>query len=339
MKTYMTPILLLVSLACFIMGLTSPLLAVSSRVVVGLGKFEFPVVDIAESMSIPQTVVRLGQDGEFLLMLVVLLSCILFPVLKLVLLSFQALGHGAEVWNGVGRFLERWSFLELLVLAVFLTMLKADNHLEVQSGAAVGWLLAAILAAALAHWLIEKKGERQNFRPSLAVFLAICLPSCGKPAWEHHIKLDNLGGVAVGSSVMWKGAEIGTVTAIGPDDGKLRATMRLHPTFAGALKQGVVAEVPTLALPVVRGRITLTGGDNPSAPALASGTELPVKPVSLVSETLGIAMEYLQEGATAVQRGVEAGTEKLKEELPKHLDDVSNAAADSLDVLAKKLRK
>lgn len=272
-------------------------------------------------------------------MLVVLLSCILFPALKLVLLGFQALGRGTAKLKILGQFLERWSFLELLVLAVFLTILKADNHLEVQSGSAVGWLLAAIITAGVAHWLIEHKNCTLRFCPSLAAFLALSLSSCESPSYEHYVKLNHLGGVAVGSSVMWKGAEIGTVTAIGPEDGKLKATIRLHPAFAGALRQGVVAEVPTLALPVVRGRITLVGGEMTSAPVLASGTELPVKPISLVSETIGIAKEYINEGATAFQSRIEAGTEKLKDELPKRLDGVSNAAADSLNDLAEKLRR
>ena len=331
--------LVAISTACFIMGLASPLLAVSSRVVVGLGKFEFPAVDIAETMSIPQTVARLGRDGEFLLMLVVLCSCILFPAFKLALIAFQALGHGTGKWKRLGRFLERWSFLELLVLAVFLTILKTDKHLEVQSGAAVGWLLGAILTAAVAHWMNARKSAILHLRPALALLALIGLSSCGKPPYEHFIKLDNLGGVAVGSSVMWKGAEIGKVVSIRPEDGKLKATMKLNPDFAGALRNGVVAEVPSYSLPVLRGRITLAGGDNTAAPLLASGTELPVRAVSLVSESVDIAKEYLKEGAAVVQRKVEEGTESLKREVPKRLDDASNAAADSLDTLAKKLRK
>ncbi|MBL9151860.1 MAG: paraquat-inducible protein A [Verrucomicrobiales bacterium] len=339
MKTYLTTSLLVASLTCFIMGLASPLLSVSSRVVVGLGKFEFPLVDIAETMSIPQTVVRLGQDGEFLLMLVVLLSCILFPALKLVLLGFQALGRGTAKLKILGRFLERWSFLELLVLAVFLTILKADNHLKVEASDAVGWLLAAILTAAVAHWLIQKSNGSLRGHPGLAALLALCLPSCERPSYEHHVKLEKLGGVAVGSSVIWKGAEIGSVTAIGPEDGKLKATMCLHPAFAGALRQGVVAEVPAIALPAVRGRVTLVGGDDPSSPVLASGTELPVKPVSLVRETISLAKDYANEAATAVLSGIEAGAENLRDELPERLDGVTDAAADSLDALSEKLRR
>lgn len=339
MKTTMPLLLLAGSLVCFVMGLTSPLLAINSRVVVGLGRFEFPAVEFAETLSIPQTVARLVRNGDFLLMVVVLCSCIVFPALKLGLLCFQAFGRGSEFWKRTIRFLERWSFLELLVLAVFLTALKTDKHLDVHSGAAVGWLIGAIILSAVAHWMMGRSVPSMRLRPVLAMLVAMGLSSCGKSPCEHYIKLDNLGGVAVGSSVMWKGAEIGKVVSIGPEDGKLKATLRLDPAFARALRVGVVAEVPGYSLPAVRGRITLVGGDISGAALLASGTELPVRAVSFVGDSVDIANEYLKAGADAIQRKIEEGTEVLKEEIPKRLDDASNAAADSLEALAKKMRR
>ncbi len=321
------------------MGLASPLLAVNSRVVVGLGRFEFPAVEFAETMSLPQTVMRLARGGDFLLLLVALFSCIVFPALKMAILWFQALGHGAEFWKRTSRFLERWSFLELLVLAVFLTALKVDKHLDVHSGAAVGWLIGAIALSAVAKWVIGERGPSMGLRPVLVVIAAMGLSSCGKPSYEHVIRLHDLGGVVIGSGVVWKGAEIGKVVSIGTDQGKLKVTMRLYPDFAGALHDGVVAEVPSYSLPVVRGRITLDGGEDSAAALLAPGTELPVRMVSFLSESVDIAEEYLKEGAAAAQRKVEEETESFRREVPRRLDDVSNAAADSLDALAKKLRR
>ena len=225
------------------------------------------------------------------------------------------------------------------MLAVFLTALKTDKHLDVHSGAAVGWLVGAIISSAVAHWVIGGSVPSVRLRPVLAMLVAMGLSSCGKQSCEHYIKLDNLGGVAVGSSVMWKGAEIGKVVSIGPEDGKLKATMRLNPDFVRVLRVGVIAEVPSYSLPAVRGRISLVGGDNSGAALLAPGTELPVRTVSFVGESVDIAKEYLKEGVDVMQRKIEEGTKVLNKEIPKRLDDASNAAADSLETLARKLRR
>ena len=94
MKTIIPLLLLTASLVSLIAGMASPLLAVSSRVVVGFGRVEFAAVDFAETLSIPQTVARLGHDGEVVLMVVVVLSCMVFPVLKIGILCAQSFGRG-----------------------------------------------------------------------------------------------------------------------------------------------------------------------------------------------------------------------------------------------------
>lgn len=102
--------------------------------------------------------------------------------------------------------------------------------------------------------------------------LSVC--GCGKEGTDCYVLLNDAAGVTAGSEVRWRGTEVGSVSQVASEAGKVRVDVDLLPAMEGQLRQGVKAKamkgVLTDGLPVLE----LFGGQDPAAPVLAKGSRI-----------------------------------------------------------------
>jgi len=108
-----------------------------------------------------------------------------------------------------------------------------------------------------------------------ALLLALGMAGCGKAKPDFFVLAENANGIAVESKVMWRGVEVGKVTAVSPEAGKIRLDAVLLKEYRGQLRTGIKAKpMKNLTgenLPV----LNLFGGADPAAPVLPKGSQIP----------------------------------------------------------------
>ena len=111
----------------------------------------------------------------------------------------------------------------------------------------------------------------------VVVLLAVIsvLAGCGKAKPDFFVLAENANGVATQSKVMWRGVEVGKVTAVSPDAGKIRLDAVLLKEYRGQLRTGIKAKpmknLTGQGVPV----LNLFGGSDPAAPVLPKGSQIP----------------------------------------------------------------
>lgn len=107
------------------------------------------------------------------------------------------------------------------------------------------------------------------------VFLTLGMAGCGKAKPDFFVLAENANGVAVQSKVMWRGVEVGKVTAVSPDAGKIKLDVVLLKEYRGQLRTGIKAKpmknLTGQGVPV----LNLFGGSDPAAPVLPKGSQIP----------------------------------------------------------------
>lgn len=110
--------------------------------------------------------------------------------------------------------------------------------------------------------------------PLIAV-LAFSGSGCGKAKPDLVVLVDNANGVEAKSKVTWRGVEVGEVTAILPESGKIRMDVKLAPDHQGQIRLGATAKamrnMPGQQAPT----LVLFGGTDLNAPLLPEGSQIP----------------------------------------------------------------
>jgi hypothetical protein len=111
----------------------------------------------------------------------------------------------------------------------------------------------------------------------VVVLLAVIsvLAGCGKAKPDFFVLAENANGVAAQSKVMWRGVEVGKVTEVSPDAGKIRLDAVLLKEYRGQLRTGIKAKpmknLTGQGVPV----LNLFGGSDTAAPVLPKGSQIP----------------------------------------------------------------
>ena len=107
------------------------------------------------------------------------------------------------------------------------------------------------------------------------LLLSLGVAGCGKAKPDFFVLVENANGVAPQSKVMWRGVEVGTVTEVKPDAGKIRLDVILSPEYKGQIRDGVRAkpmkDFSGLAAPI----LNLFGGSEATAPVVPQGSQVP----------------------------------------------------------------
>lgn len=99
----------------------------------------------------------------------------------------------------------------------------------------------------------------------------LLLAGCSREqAPDFYILLSDGKGLVPGSQVVWRGTVMGSVTRVAPEEGKLRADVRLAPEMKGRLHTGIKGRASGGSVPVLE----LFGGEDPGRPPLAPGARM-----------------------------------------------------------------
>ncbi|UPT77610.1 paraquat-inducible protein A [Sulfurovum sp. XGS-02] len=148
----------LVALVVLTFGLFAPLLTVTIH-----KEFEYigDVVLSFESKSLLGSVVKLWENGEMAVALVILLFSILIPLFKTLSLMFVAVVMESRFAHGIVTFFKwvgKWSMLDVFVVATLLVYLTSNgsdvSHAEVQVG------LYFFLAYVIVSMLVSLSADR-----------------------------------------------------------------------------------------------------------------------------------------------------------------------------------
>lgn len=154
----------LVALVVLTFGLFTPLLTVTIH-----KEFEYigDVVLSFESKSLLGSVLKLWEDGEITVALVILLFSILIPLFKTLSLMFVAVVMESRFAHGIVKFFKligKWSMLDVFVVAtllVYLTSSGSDvSRAEVQVG--LYFFLAYVIVSMLVSLSADKMLERRS---------------------------------------------------------------------------------------------------------------------------------------------------------------------------------
>jgi uncharacterized protein YcfL len=101
------------------------------------------------------------------------------------------------------------------------------------------------------------------------------LAGCSSHEEDFRVLVNNANGVVVDSKVFWKGAEVGRVSVVRPESGRILLGVELFPDYRGQIREGLVAKplngIFTKFTPV----LDLYGGDDPASLPLAHGALVP----------------------------------------------------------------
>jgi len=118
-------------------------------------------------------------------------------------------------------------------------------------------------------------------RPSLLAIVALLISisflcGCGrKQPDDFHVYLKDAKGLTVQSPVQWRGVQVGYVSSISVEDGRVRVNVALNPDCRGQLRTGAKAKASRGFLGRGVPVLELFGGRDSAMPALPAGSEVP----------------------------------------------------------------
>ena len=138
-KRIEVPVLLVGASVSLFQGLSLPLIRVEKAIF------------LRNEYSVWKGVVGLRDDGQWFLAALVFFFSFVFPIAKLLLVSWIWFGPAsAELRRRTLRWLEelgRWSMLDVFVVAILIVATKLGPLSRVEYGVGVYWFAAAILAS------------------------------------------------------------------------------------------------------------------------------------------------------------------------------------------------
>jgi len=156
LKLLIPAILLLISFILFILGLTYPILVAKTSV---LG-FNLS----SKSVYLTDTIKYFSDENEWLMAFVILITTLVFPLIKYVDLTNRILSIvpiSARV-HSILSHLDKWSMTEVFVVALVILTVKMNSNfmsMEIRSG--VTFLTLSIIIRMVAvHLLSYKSSER-----------------------------------------------------------------------------------------------------------------------------------------------------------------------------------
>lgn len=154
---YDVPLLLVVSSALLLLGLSLPILHLEKMV---LWK---------NSYSIFTGIVGLWHDHEYLLAAVVFFFSFVFPIVKLTSLSVVWYGRLPEAqrasvlhWLGL---LGKWSMLDVFVVAVLIVAVKLGPLAHVEPKIGIYFFCAGIVGSMVTTMIVERLATVEGGRP------------------------------------------------------------------------------------------------------------------------------------------------------------------------------
>lgn len=151
----------------------------------------FRKLGLSETGNILNTVMEFIDQEYFLVALIVLLSAVLFPLVKLSLLATVSLclrvnrhPEFLKFFFRIFNYLESWAMVEVFLLGIMITIIKMQDSTEIYFGAGffcfIGLVLVTMATSLTvckeSFWmLIESKGKRswQYFHNTISAALAI----------------------------------------------------------------------------------------------------------------------------------------------------------------------
>ncbi len=139
------------------------------------------LLGFSQEQSIMQSVMVLFENGYFLISLVLLMTCVVIPFVKILLLFYVSLAlylqYAFPFLTGAFKLyheIDEWGMLEIYLLAILVSIIKLEAlaHLEFNLGLAVFLLLfimvllSSVFLDSDAYWYklekLSKKNEVQN---------------------------------------------------------------------------------------------------------------------------------------------------------------------------------
>lgn len=113
---------------------------------------------------------------------------------------------------------------------------------------------------------------------TMGLFMAAgagCSKKVEPPKNDFHVHVQSAQGIGVGSSVQWRGVEVGRIQAVAMADGLVRLDVQLHENYKDGFREGVRARVSQGFIGRAPAVLELFGGDDPQRPLLSRGAAIP----------------------------------------------------------------
>lgn len=148
---------LIASMILFVLGLWYPLMATKQKLF-GF-TIDYQEVRLLDSISI------FFEDGDWFLASVILVFTFIFPILKYADLSIRLLKPGffPKRVSGILKMLDRWSMLDVFIVAVLLLNAKLDSSLIVMTvKQGTTYIAVSVILRMIASELIFRQEKKEQ---------------------------------------------------------------------------------------------------------------------------------------------------------------------------------
>lgn len=155
-RSSLIPFVFMSACALLVLGISLPMMQFTTFAI------------FTERVSILAEIGTLYRDQEYFLALVVLAFCVILPFTKIMMadLLWRARQVNSDEFHQTMsrlRFLERWSAVEVLAVAMIVVLIRASVFGDAQSGTGLYFFVAAaITTASGTHWLRREAQRLQT---------------------------------------------------------------------------------------------------------------------------------------------------------------------------------